>query len=83
MSGGRRILATAALTAIALTGGAPHAAADPRPDATMEGVVGDSPGPGSGNLVQMPVKGSFNFCGNTISVVGVPSPAVGNVCEPN
>ncbi|MFH8566742.1 chaplin [Streptomyces sp. NPDC017988] len=81
--GGRRTLATTALTTLALVCGAPPAAADPRPDdTTMQGSVGNSPGYGSGNLVQMPVKTSFNFCGNTINVAGVPSPAVGNVCEP-
>ncbi|MFI2618784.1 chaplin [Streptomyces sp. NPDC018584] len=80
--GGRRTLATAALTTLALVCGAPPAAADPRPDDTMQGSVGNSPGYGSGNLVQNPVKMSYNFCGNTINVAGVPSPAVGNVCEP-
>ncbi|MFH8293377.1 chaplin [Streptomyces sp. NPDC018059] len=85
--GGRRALATTALTTLALVCGAPPATADPRPDTTggtvtMEGSVGNSPGYGSGNLVQIPVKTSYNFCGNTINVAGVPSPAVGNVCEP-
>ncbi|MBM7170082.1 chaplin [Streptomyces sp. G44] len=83
--GGRWIFATAALTAVALTGGIQPAAADPGPgpEDNLVAVVGDSPGPGNGNLVQAPVKGSFNFCGNRINVVGVPSPAVGNICEPN
>ncbi|UFQ16659.1 MULTISPECIES: chaplin [Streptomyces] len=81
--GGRTIFATAALTAVALTGGTQPAAADPRPEDNLVAVVSNSPGPGSGNLVQAPVQGSFNFCGNTINVIGVPSPAVGNICEPN
>ncbi len=81
--GGHKIFATAALTTVALTGGIQPAAADPGPEDNLVAVVSNSPGPGSGNLVQAPVKGSYNFCGNTINVIGVPSPAVGNICEPN
>ncbi|MGW3246746.1 chaplin [Streptomyces sp. NPDC001070] len=39
-----------------------------------------SPGVVSGNVIQVPVHIPVNVCGNTISVVGVLNPAVGNVC---
>lgn len=31
----------------------------------------DSPGPGSGNIVQIPITGRINLCGNTINVGGI------------
>ena len=46
-----------------------------------QGTAVQSPGVGSGNLVQVPVHIPVNACGNTVSVVGVLNPAFGNDCE--
>ncbi|MFJ6753127.1 MULTISPECIES: chaplin [unclassified Streptomyces] len=46
-----------------------------------QGAAVQSPGVGSGNLVQVPVHIPVNACGNTVSVVGVLNPAFGNDCE--
>ncbi|MFI8168385.1 chaplin, partial [Streptomyces sp. NPDC085931] len=40
----------------------------------------DSPGVGSGNHVQVPVYAPVDVCGNTVDVVGVLNPSVGNGC---
>ncbi len=48
------------------------------------GAVGtstDSPGVGSGNLIQLPVEAPINACGNTLDVVGLLNPSFGNSCE--
>ncbi|WP_279351163.1 chaplin [Streptomyces endophytica] len=45
-----------------------------------QGAAVQSPGIGSGNLVQAPVKVPVNVCGNTISVVGLLNPNFGNPC---
>jgi hypothetical protein len=71
-----RTLLVGSLTALALAGGAGTAAAD-------NGAVGaatGSPGVLSGNVVQVPVEIPVNACGNTVSVVGLLNPAVGNRC---
>ncbi|WP_128803524.1 MULTISPECIES: chaplin [unclassified Streptomyces] len=44
------------------------------------GHASDSPGVGSGNLVQVPVDVPVNVCGNSVDVVGVLNPAAGNSC---
>jgi hypothetical protein len=49
-------------------------------DATANGVVSDSPGFLSGNLIQVPVDADVNVCGNSVNVVGALNPAVGNRC---
>ncbi|MGW0333624.1 chaplin [Streptomyces sp. NPDC003011] len=64
----------AATGVIAATGGAAHAGS---------GAIGSSAGsPGvlSGNTVQAPVHAPVNVCGNTVDVVGVLNPAMGNTC---
>ncbi|MFE0250596.1 chaplin family protein [Streptomyces sp. NPDC059010] len=38
-----------------------------------------SPGVGSGNVVQVPVKVPVNVSGNSVNVVGVMNPAFGNL----
>ncbi|WP_405568753.1 chaplin [Streptomyces sp. NBC_01167] len=72
----RKGLATVMLTggALALTG---HAHAD----AGADGAAAGSPGVLAGNTVQLPVHVPVNVCGNTINVVGLLNPAVGNSCE--
>jgi hypothetical protein len=59
---------------IAATGGAAHAGSG------AVGSSGNSPGVLSGNTVQAPVHAPVNVCGNTVNVVGVLNPAMGNEC---
>ncbi|MDC0769866.1 chaplin [Streptomyces sp. HD] len=44
------------------------------------GAAADSPGLLSGNTVQLPVHVPVNVCGNTVNVVGLLNPAMGNKC---
>ncbi|MFI5667156.1 chaplin [Streptomyces sp. NPDC051704] len=59
-----------------LMGGAGLASAD----SAAEGLAAESPGVGSGNLVQVPVNVPVNVCGLTANLVGVLNPAFGNTC---
>ncbi|MFD6878452.1 MULTISPECIES: chaplin [unclassified Streptomyces] len=61
---------------LAVMGGATAASAD----ANAEGIAAGSPGVLSGNLIQIPVHVPINVCGNSVNVVGLLNPAVGNVC---
>ncbi|MEU0898198.1 chaplin [Streptomyces massasporeus] len=45
-----------------------------------DGATAGSPGVVSGNTVQLPVHAPVNVCGNTVNVVGLLNPAVGNSC---
>lgn len=45
-----------------------------------DGTAAGSPGLVSGNAVQLPVHVPVNVCGNTVDVVGLLNPAVGNSC---
>ncbi|MEU9110313.1 chaplin [Streptomyces sp. NPDC048483] len=49
-------------------------------DSGARGAAVGSPGVLSGNLVQVPVHIPANVCGNTVDVVGVFNPAIGNTC---
>ncbi|MEU6540330.1 chaplin family protein [Streptomyces sp. NPDC047000] len=49
-------------------------------DSVAGGVTTDSPGVGSGNTVQLPVHVPVNVCGNTVNVIGLLNPAMGNRC---
>ncbi|KUJ67229.1 hypothetical protein ACZ90_29525 [Streptomyces albus subsp. albus] len=49
--------------------------------AGAHGAASDSPGVASGNTVQVPVDIPVNVCGNTINVVGLLNPALGNSCR--
>jgi len=64
----------AATGVIAATGGAAHAGSG------ASGSSVDSPGVLSGNSVQAPVHAPVNVCGNTVNVVGLLNPAMGNKC---
>ncbi|GAA4664909.1 LAXTG-anchored chaplin ChpB [Streptomyces chumphonensis] len=68
------ITVVAASGALAMSGGAAFA------DADAEGAAVGSPGVLSGNNVQAPVHVPVNACGNTVSVVGLLNPAMGNTC---
>ncbi|MCX4694683.1 chaplin [Streptomyces sp. NBC_01408] len=61
---------------MAIAGGASAASAD----AKAEGVAIGSPGVLSGNVIQVPIHIPINVCGNSVNVIGLLNPAVGNVC---
>ncbi|MFF9625918.1 chaplin [Streptomyces griseosporeus] len=44
------------------------------------GQTSDSPGVGSGNHVEAPVDTPVNVCGNSVDVIGIGNPAMGNNC---
>ncbi|MGP3988167.1 chaplin [Streptomyces sp. 3N207] len=46
-----------------------------------QGKAVNSPGVGSGNLVQVPVDVPVNADGNSVNVVGVLNPAFGNIAH--
>ncbi|MBT2408835.1 MULTISPECIES: chaplin [unclassified Streptomyces] len=74
-----RIAKAVAITASAaavLVGSAGMAAAD----ATAEGAAIGSPGVLSGNVLQVPIHIPINICGNTVNIIGLLNPAVGNTC---
>ncbi|MER5936049.1 chaplin [Streptomyces sp. NPDC001928] len=49
-------------------------------DSAADGAAADSPGLLAGNTIQVPVHVPVNVCGNTVNVVGLLNPAVGNKC---
>ncbi|MFF1292199.1 MULTISPECIES: chaplin [unclassified Streptomyces] len=49
-------------------------------DAGAEAAAVHSPGVLSGNVVQVPIHIPVNVCGNTVNVIGLLNPAIGNVC---
>ncbi|MCI0384643.1 chaplin [Streptomyces sp. CNQ085] len=49
-------------------------------DSGAQGAAAQSPGVGSGNLIQVPVHVPVNVCGNTVNVIGLLNPAFGNTC---
>jgi len=73
----KKIVAIAAATGGLVLAGAGVASAH---GSAAEGAAFNSPGVGSGNLVQVPVHIPVNVCGNTVSVIGLLNPAFGNNC---
>ncbi|MFF4352971.1 chaplin [Streptomyces sp. NPDC001530] len=72
-----RLIAAAGLASVALLATAgTSAAADPNP----VGAAMDSPGVLSGNVIQIPVDLGLNLCGNSLNVLSLLNPAMGNVC---
>ncbi|MEV5605603.1 chaplin [Streptomyces sp. NPDC052299] len=49
--------------------------------ATAQGTTQGSPGLLSGNQIQAPIDIPVNVCGNSIDIVGLLNPAIGNTCE--
>ncbi|MFF0422801.1 chaplin [Streptomyces sp. NPDC004520] len=49
-------------------------------DADATGAAIGSPGVLSGNVVQVPIHIPINVCGNSVNVIGLLNPAVGNTC---
>ncbi|MEV0174121.1 chaplin [Streptomyces sp. NPDC050803] len=76
------VLAVAALVMVTTLGGAGTAAADfcDEYEACAQGSATNSPGVGSGNLVQAPVHAPVNACGNTVTVVGIQNHTTDDVC---
>ncbi|MYR17206.1 DUF320 domain-containing protein, partial [Streptomyces sp. SID6137] len=72
------IAAVAASGAMALAW--PMSAAFAADGASADGVAAGSPGLISGNGIQLPVDVPVNVCGNTVDVVGLLNPAMGNRC---
>ncbi|MFI6090285.1 chaplin family protein [Streptomyces sp. NPDC051218] len=68
------ITVAAATGVLAISGGYAQA------DSGARGGASDSPGVLSGNSVQLPVDVPVNVCGNSVNVVGVLNPAMGNNC---
>ena len=73
----KRLTAAVGLAGAALLLCAGTASADPEP----VGTASDSPGVLSGNVVQVPVDLDLNLCGDSINVIGLLNPALGNHCE--
>jgi ChpA-C len=48
---------------------------------SASGTAKNSPGAGSGNLIQVPVNAPINVCGNQVDVVGIGDSDHGNSCE--
>ncbi|MFI6587359.1 chaplin [Embleya sp. NPDC050493] len=45
-----------------------------------QGAAVGSPGVLSGNNIQVPIHVPINICGNTVNIIGLLNPAIGNVC---
>jgi hypothetical protein len=60
-----------------IAGGAGMAAAD----AGADGAATSSPGIASGNAVQAPVHVPVALCGNTVNVIALLNPVMGNACS--
>jgi hypothetical protein len=72
-----RVTAAIGLACAALLACAGTASADSDP----VGIAANSPGFLSGNVVQIPIDINANVCGNSINVIGLLNPAVGNECK--
>ncbi|MEV6314922.1 chaplin [Streptomyces sp. NPDC051776] len=72
----KKVVAVAAATGGLVLAGAGMAVAD----SGAQGAALQSSGLGSGNSVQVPVHVPVNACGNTVSVIGLLNPTVGNAC---
>ncbi|MFF7969905.1 chaplin family protein [Streptomyces sp. NPDC007905] len=73
----RSFVTTAVLAgALGLAGSTAAYAADPNP----VGTAVNSPGVLSGNVIQVPVDLGLNLCGDSINLIGLLNPSVGNVC---
>jgi hypothetical protein len=77
MAKSKKVLAVTVAAASLTFAGAGIASAN---SATAIGSANGSPGVLSGNNVQIPINIPINFCGNSIDVLGLLNPSVGNVC---
>ncbi|MBT3151852.1 chaplin [Streptomyces sp. CHD11] len=76
----RQVTRKGLMTMAAATGVLAAGAAGAHADSGATGAATGSPGVLSGNTVQAPVHAPVNVCGNTVNVVGVLNPSVGNSC---
>ncbi|MBO1337381.1 chaplin [Streptomyces sp. VRA16 Mangrove soil] len=77
----RAFAAATVLAGTAVLGSAAVASAHDGPDgASASAVAEHSPGVLSGNIVQVPVDVPINACGNSIGLISLLNPAVGNSC---
>ncbi|NYI06770.1 chaplin [Allostreptomyces psammosilenae] len=66
---------------VAMTGGlVAGLAGTAHAEAEAEGAAVGSPGVVSGNAVQVPIHIPVNVCGNTVDIIGVLNPTLGNTC---
>ncbi|WP_329129964.1 chaplin [Streptomyces sp. NBC_01476] len=63
-----------------VAGGVLASAGYAQADSAADGEAAGSPGVLSGNAVQVPVDIPVNVCGNTINVIGLLNPTLGNSC---
>ncbi|WP_280691482.1 chaplin [Kitasatospora sp. GAS204B] len=49
-------------------------------DAQADGLASNSPGILSGNVIQVPIHLPINACGNSVDIIGLLNPALGNTC---
>ncbi|TWV32141.1 chaplin, partial [Streptomyces misionensis] len=68
------------MIALAAASGAMALAGTAYADSAADGAAVGSPGLVSGNGIQLPVHVPVNVCGNTVNVVGLLNPAMGNSC---
>ncbi|MBM9619659.1 chaplin [Streptomyces zhihengii] len=71
----KKAAAVVAGLVLALGGATPAMA-----DAGAAGAAVGSPGVLSGNVIQVPIHIPVNVCGNSINVIGLLNPAIGNTC---
>ncbi|MGW2956506.1 chaplin [Streptomyces eurythermus] len=78
----RSLATTTVITAaLALAGTADAFASDGGGGgASAVGVAANSPGLLSGNVIQVPINVQANVCGNSIDIIGLLNPALGNAC---
>ncbi|MGW7524369.1 chaplin [Streptomyces sp. NPDC054783] len=80
----RRATRNGVIAAVAASGAMavalPVSAAFAAGGAAADGSAAGSPGLVSGNGIQLPVHVPVNVCGNTVNVVGLLNPTVGNAC---
>ncbi|MFJ2186626.1 chaplin [Kitasatospora sp. NPDC087861] len=70
----------AAALSLAATGLVLGAAGGAFASSGAQGVAAGSPGVLSGNQIQIPVHIPVNVCGNSIGIVSILNPALGNNC---
>ncbi|KAG0089478.1 hypothetical protein BGZ92_004715 [Podila epicladia] len=66
-----------ALAATAMVQAAPI---DKRSETVAQGAAHNSPGWGSGNVINVPITAPVNACGNSVSWIGGLNNAEGNAC---
>ncbi|MER6676347.1 chaplin [Streptomyces sp. NPDC000983] len=76
----RQVTRKGLMTVAAATGVIAAAGGTAQAHSGASGAAANSPGVLSGNTVQVPVHVPVNACGNTVDVVGILNPAVGNTC---